>query len=157
MDLRAVKSLARQLMNLHGLQAWEFAFDHAFRRFGCCHYRKQKITLSRRLASLNNENQVKDTILHEIAHAITFLKDNQRGHGRHWRARCREVGCNPQRCYNSDTVAAPKSKWSLVCPKCGHTVTRHRIRKKLACSRCCNTYSGGKWDARFVFVKTPNR
>ena len=46
MQLHAIRTLARELMNDHGLHDWDFAFDRAVRRAGACHSTARKITLS---------------------------------------------------------------------------------------------------------------
>ena len=70
MNLFEASILARSLMSEHGLADWGFAFDHARRRFGACNYTRRRITLSRPLTLLNGIDEVRDTILHEIAHAL---------------------------------------------------------------------------------------
>ena len=70
MELADAESLALELMRQHGLlPRWKFKFDRAIRRFGCCNEGKRLISLSARLTELNSEYEVRDTILHEIAHA----------------------------------------------------------------------------------------
>src|SRR5215207_599997 len=107
-------------MGRHGLLAggWRFRFDNARRRFGSCRSREKVITLSRPLTLLNGEEQVRDTILHEIAHALT--PDD--GHGPQWRAKCREVGARPERCYGEAEVVAPPRRaapYRYGCRPCG--------------------------------------
>ena len=72
MHLIDARNLAWDLMRQHGLAdlGWRFRFDHARRRFGSCKYREKAITLSRPLTLLNGEAEVRDTVLHEIAHAL---------------------------------------------------------------------------------------
>ena len=48
---------------------WTFLFDRAIRRFGNCNYTKRQISLSAKLTLLNDEPVVRETLLHEIAHA----------------------------------------------------------------------------------------
>ena len=43
---------------------------------------------------------MRDTILHEVAHALT-PGDN---HGPLWRRVCRQIGARPERCYTNDAV-----------------------------------------------------
>jgi predicted SprT family Zn-dependent metalloprotease len=113
MNLSQAYTLARSLMNQHGLQDWGFEFDKSVRRFGLCSYRKKRIYLSRRLVMDNSEEEVRDTLLHEAAHALSWLKHGRKGcgHGPLWKAMCVEIGARPQRCYSSDEVnntAQPK-------------------------------------------------
>lgn len=128
--------MAFELMSQHGLSDWHFRFDHARRRFGCCRYRQKLITLSRPLVLLNQENQVRDTILHEIAHALT--PDD--GHGVRWRAKCVEIGADPARCFDDEAVrspARPPARYRLGCKRCDWWIDRRRVtRNRYICRRC---------------------
>ena len=132
------RELARDLMRRHGLAGagWRFEFDHARRRFGCCHYGRKLITLSRPLTLLNGEAEVRDTLLHEIAHALT----EGAGHGPRWRAKCRELGAKPVRCYGDESVVSPArrpARYQWGCRACGWWVERRRrTRGRYVCARC---------------------
>ena len=105
---------------------WRFRFDHARRRFGSCRYRQKLITLSRPLTILNPEEQVRDTLLHEIAHALTPGD----GHGARWKRKCREIGARPQRCYTDASVLSPPRRpapYQYGCPACDWWVERRRL------------------------------
>jgi len=132
----------------HGLADWNFQFDHARRRFGCCSYGRKLITLSRPLTLLNDEREVRDTILHEIAHALVAPGD---GHGRKWRQACARIGAEPRRCYDDRSVRSPArapAKYLLGCRSCGWWVQRRRLRRTTLVCRECET--------RLVFVeRTP--
>jgi predicted SprT family Zn-dependent metalloprotease len=132
MDLLSAAQLARRLMRSHGVSSrWQFAFDGAIRRFGNCNYGRRQITLSAPLTLLNDESQVRDTILHEIAHALAPARA---GHGPAWKAIARSIGCAPERCYGDDVVM-PQRKYIGVCPTCAAKVSRNR-RKRLSCGKC---------------------
>ncbi|HLL87936.1 MAG TPA: SprT-like domain-containing protein [Tepidisphaeraceae bacterium] len=139
MHLTDARDLAVALMKRHGLDAagWRFRFDHARRRFGCCKFSEKAITLSRPLTLLNPSDQVRDTILHEIAHALTPGD----GHGRKWRAACVRVGANPRRCYSDDEVVSPPRRpvpYRYGCRACGWWVDRRRVMRgrKYVCAKC---------------------
>ena len=71
MELEAARRLALGLMREHRVPGdWLFEFDRSKVRFGRCHYGRKEISLSRHLVELNDEAEVRDTILHEIAHAL---------------------------------------------------------------------------------------
>ncbi len=123
-------------MRQHGLTDWTFRFDHARRRFGSCRPRSRRITLSRHLTLLNDEPQVRDTILHEIAHALTPGD----GHGAKWKTKCRQLGAKPIRCYTDNEVLSPPRRpapFQIGCPACKWWADRHRrTRRKLICRTC---------------------
>ena len=108
MELKQASKLAIELIDKHGLlnRGWHFAFDRANRRFGSCQYYRKRITLSKFLTELNSEQEVRNTILHEIAHALTPGQH----HNHIWRAKAKEIGCTGDRCYSSEQVARPESK-----------------------------------------------
>lgn len=123
-DLSAIASEARELMNQHGLGHWVFQWDRAVRRMGLCHYGKQTISLSAKLCARAPLAEVRDTILHEIAHALVG-----RGHGHNlvWRSKALAIGCNGNRCYDEATVEPVPGKWQATCPGCGKVFYKHRI------------------------------
>jgi predicted SprT family Zn-dependent metalloprotease len=132
------RQLAWELLRRHGLEAlgWRFRFDNARRRFGSCRFQEKLITLSRTLTLLNPEDQVCDTLLHEIAHALTPGD----GHGAAWKSKCAEIGAEPRRCYDEVAVVSPPRKaapYRYGCRPCGWWVERRRIVSgNYVCSRC---------------------
>jgi len=136
MNLHEAARLARDLIATHGLEGWTFTFDHARRRFGKCDYTHRRITLSKSLTFLNGLDEVRDTILHEIAHALC-PKD---GHGARWRATCRRIGAKPMRCYTDANVVSPPrspAAYRFGCPKCNWWVDRRRLsRRAFLCKLC---------------------
>jgi len=136
MNLYAAREMARSLMAAHGLSGWAFSFDHARRRFGSCAWGRRRISLSRVLTLLNSEEEVRDTILHEIAHALC----PRDGHGAKWKAMCVRIGARPVRCYSHSDVVTPvrrAARFAIGCPRCGWWQERfRRTRRKLVCRGC---------------------
>lgn len=140
MLLAEAKRLALELMAKHDLisKGWRFEFDNAKRRFGCCNYNTKTISLSKELVSLNEVARVKNTILHEIAHALVG-----RGHGHDsvWKRKALEIGCDGNRCYSSETTNIVKGKFVATCPKCNHVHHKHRRpKKKTSCGVCSRVF-----------------
>lgn len=126
-------TLARTLMNEHGLGHWIFELDRAKRRAGCCKHRRQSITLSDYYVPRNSEEDIRDTILHEIAHALIGPKH---GHDDVWKTVCIRIGARPIRCYG-EHVNMPKGKWQAKCNSCQKEFHCHRRPKNIN-SRYCN-------------------
>ena len=100
--LREVAGMSRRLMDAHGLTDWTLAFVEARRRLGDCCQRERTIRIGRAHALEGSEAQIRDTVLHEIAHAIAGPKA---GHGPLWRATARRIGATPRaRAYESDAT-----------------------------------------------------
>lgn len=129
MTLPLARETARRLMVLHGLATWRFAFDRSKKRFGICSYRQCLIRLSAPLTALNTDAEVTNTILHEIAHALTPGD----GHGRRWQAMAQRIGARPDRCCSDDraVVNRPKGQYVFKCTACSAEIDYHRMGKRL--------------------------
>lgn len=132
MRLDEARALAVGLMAEHDLSGWRLVFDEAKTRAGVCRPDSREIGLSRPLTLLYDREQVRDTVLHEIAHALVGTRH---GHDRVWRAAALRIGCSGTRCVSED---APRldGAWVGVCPA-GHRSTAHRrpVRVK-SCRQC---------------------
>ena len=135
-NLPEAQRMARDLMDAHGLGGWTFMFDRSIKRFGACKPGQKVISLSWRLTLLNDVEQVRETVLHEIAHALTPGD----GHGPKWKAMCRRLGIRPERCFTSEQVTMPAkraSRLEIGCRRCEWWADRTRFGGAgLVCRRC---------------------
>ena len=131
MNLNTTQWLAQTLMSDNGLCDWKFEFDHARRRGGQCRHRDRTITMSRHLVPTWTEEQVREILLHEIAHAMV---GSGHGHDATWRNQYRALGGNGRRTHSNATVEAP---WAAWCEHCGIVGYYHR-RRALSCRHCWN-------------------
>jgi predicted SprT family Zn-dependent metalloprotease len=134
MDLHDARILARSLLDEHGLTGWRVSFDRAKSRAGICRYSDRVIGLSAPITRLHSEAEVRDTILHEVAHA---LAGPAAGHGPRWKAVARRIGSSGERCVSSSSPRV-HGAWVGVCPQ-GHTADRHRRPDRVLLCRPCGS------------------
>jgi len=127
-----VAKYAAELIHLHRLAGWRFAWNRRKTCMGLCRYERQTIELSAYFVARNSLDEIRDTILHEIAHALV---GPTHGHDEVWMARCQEVGAVPRRCGSANM---PAGAWQAMCPGCTKKYSRHRrpARGKYFCRPC---------------------
>jgi predicted SprT family Zn-dependent metalloprotease len=133
LQFREVRKLALDLLAQHGLRDWSFAFNWRKRSMGLCVFKNRRIELSVYFVERNNYEEILDTILHEIAHALV---GPSHGHDGVWKRKCLEIGARPVRC--GDAVM-PQGRWHAACKRCGKQFHRHRRPKRIKgwfCQEC---------------------
>ena len=149
MELSAAKQLALSLMKEHGFGDLPFSFHRMKTALGTCYFSggmPTAIKLSEYWVPHLSEAEVRDTILHEIAHAMT-PRDH---HGAAWRAAARRIGANPSR--TADTVPMEvqrkvrkiHSNYRAECSRCDNVHFFNRMTKKwrnhnYVCGKCRST------------------
>lgn len=137
MEMQAARTLARELMDRHGLGDWTLRFDTAKRRAGLCRYDKEFISLSKPLTVLYTPEQVRETVLHEIAHALAGAAA---GHGPSWRRIACRIGASGQRCVDPE-APTPQAPW-VGCCHAGHRHERFRRPiRPMSCIQCAPRFS----------------
>lgn len=156
MDWSQAVTLARTLMDEHGLSHVPFEATNAKRQFGVTTHRVTcrfgtvvneellSIGLSRPLTLINDESVVRDTILHEIAHAKAGFAA---GHGYMWKSVAVSVGADPQAHCGEDAKMVP-GPYQATCG-CGLDHNMYRMPKnRKRCRRCKESldykFTGGK-------------
>lgn len=139
MDFNDAAQLAQALIAEHRLRGWVFQYNRGKRTLGMCDYTRKRIELSQYFVAHNDEAAVRDTILHEIAHA---LAGERAGHGPKWRAACERIGAIPERL--DRTAVMPKGHWSATCPGCGaeHRRFRRPLLGRTYICRSCGVEKG---------------
>lgn len=158
MNLSDARDLAFRLMDRYGLleKGWRFGFDSAYRRAGCMSRRRRRIWLSAPLTFLNSQHIVKNTILHEIAHALVRTKIF---HGAKWRSKAVEIGWKSSGPHARTELPGVKRipyRFHLTCVFCETYYTRdRRSKRKTYCSKCVRRT--GKKRARYIlqWVRNP--
>ena len=143
--LEEVSRLAERLIYQHGLVGWSFQFNDAPRQAGRCAYGTRVISMSHLFCLNAPGDEVRDTILHEIAHALVGPEHN---HDLIWKARARSIGCTGNRCH--DVEFAPP-RYIVSCHRCGWNQRANLRRPEAVCKTCSNpvtyqTYTGQAWE-----------
>lgn len=138
---------AEALIRQHGLDGWSFQFDSAQKRAGACAFNTKVISLSRFYCIQADEAQVRETILHEIAHALAGPKHN---HDATWQRIARSIGCTADRCHTVDFAPA---KYIASCSRCGWHQKKNRRLRGGVCRTCgrlvtYRRFTQQAWDAR---------
>ena len=127
------RELAAREMEWHSLtqQSWTVRYDHARARAGQCKHRAKVLSFSRNLIARGSPVDMRNTLLHEIAHALAGPKH---GHDRTWRALALRIGCNGKRCHSMELASA---KWTYQCSAgCWHVARFKRSYTGATCKQC---------------------
>ena len=139
MTMQQVEDHAAQLLERHlnmGAPAtwWCFRFETATGRAAICQYTTRTIALSVSYVLRAPWHDIRNTLLHEVAHATVGL-----GHGHHavWQTAARRIGCTATR---RSTVMHSLKRWIGEYPRCRDRWFRQRltvkVRQRSICPRC---------------------
>lgn len=137
----------REALTANGLWNWTAELDNRKSRAGACAYGPRTIFLSRAHVANNTRADVDQTIIHEVAHALT----PDAGRGMAWRVKAWSLGYTGKSTMSGSEAAAMRSDspWVGVCPG-GHETTRYRAPRAgrvTSCGQCSK-----RFDERFVIV-----
>jgi predicted SprT family Zn-dependent metalloprotease len=154
MKRKEIILMARDLMSKHPeLSLWHFSFNNRKKSFGLCCYTTRTISISSYLCDSMTDIAIKDTLIHEIAHALT----QGHHHDYVWRRKCAELGGVPERTSSISKSlidgAILQSKYTLTCPCCGYKIPKYReIKHSISCGICYpNSY-----NEKFKMILTKN-
>jgi predicted SprT family Zn-dependent metalloprotease len=116
------------------------------------------IQLNPRLVEISQE-EVRRTVLHELAHLIAYERHPYRrlqAHGREWQRACADVGIPGERATHQ--LALPsrtmQRRWRYECPACDKSFERvRRFKSAVACYECCRDSHGGQYHDRFRLIE----
>ena len=138
MELQDIEDYAHGQMDKHELREkgnWLFGFDISDSRVGNCNYTTGVVTLTIGYCAVAKEETIKDTILHELAHALT----PGAGHSDAWERKALEIGCKDTNTSCTRNWITGK-RWLGTCNTCDWTWQRSKIPgnggSKPFCGRC---------------------
>ena len=105
-----------RLFRKHGLDklGWTWRYSKHEKKAGHCSYSKKELVFVKTFVFLNDQFEVRELVLHEIAHALNWIRnsdtewDYAKGHGPKWQAICREIGSTAERYASRDAYFIPR-------------------------------------------------
>ena len=91
MTIKDAVELTEALLIYHNLLNWICIAVNEDDRYGSCCYQNKIITLSKNVLSECSDEKIRDTILHEISHALIGPYHD---HNYIWYEKARELGCS---------------------------------------------------------------
>lgn len=154
MDMIKLRGAAAMLLYKHKLVGWRFEINSRMGRcLGKCLYGQKLIRIAEHYARANSEEEVMDTLLHEIAHAL----EPGHGHDSVWKACAMRLGCAPLAC-SKERIEIRPGQYRAVCPSCGRVHNKYR-RPKFKCHNeqitpyyCTATSKCGPERGKLVFL-----
>ncbi len=132
------------------LENYRFITNSKASRYGQCCYTTKTIELSTRISA--DEEARNHTLMHEIAHAISYHMFHYSGHGPIWKMCDIALGNNGARCGNpmsNDEEATMRMPVVYRCPN-GHLRGQsRRSSRQHSCGRCST-----RFDIRYLMPRT---
>jgi len=134
---------ATELIKQHGLD-YKLKFDRAKKRLGLCCYREQVIQISEPYVLVNTWEAMQDTVLHEIAHAINYMKygievvnGKWQHHSDAWKRIAKSIGCTSEVCADPKGLVSPGGNYYIL--PCHCVEKNYKIRsttRRYTCLKC---------------------
>jgi hypothetical protein len=155
MDTVRAELLAKELMAQHGLSHLRFEWHASNKALGICHSARHaattfsgygpwvavKISLSLGLVQVNDEAIIRNTILHEIAHAKA---GTAAGHGPLWKMVAVAVGAKPNATCGAGVNMVP-TNIKAICPLCSQVHYFARMPRKTKYCVCQKSKLQQNW------------
>ena len=147
--LQRLRSKALELMREHGItrKGWVLVWNQSVDTLGETHWSNKTIYLSERYARANSDHEVRDTVLHEIAHV---LAGPRAGHGKKWQEIAKRIGANGKAKF-TPTKFQEFTPYVGFCPV-GHGIQAHRISWE-STGKPCKCGKRRKWMTTKRFLK----
>jgi len=132
-------SILRALMDANGLTLWKIRVTKKKLSAGTSFLKEKTIGLSSYYMDYVTDDVLRNTMLHEIAHAIDYEQRGYSNHDNHWKRIAMRIGATPSRAVtqNKEYYATLPSKYELVCSRCGYSDPAFRQPKRnYICGRC---------------------
>lgn len=132
LTLAQVREMAEELMFRWELDGWSFGFNDRKRSLGVCYLAKKRIEVSLKLVNSGIIAEIRETILHEIAHALVGPGHK---HDNVWKNMAIKVGARPEACTSEIPDRGDGAKYIAHC-SCGEPHYLYRRGKRMTQLRC---------------------
>lgn len=124
MNLNEATMMANQIMrdNLMSERGWRLTWNQRRGAAGVCRYKTREISLSLPITKACDAEEFRETVLHEIAHA---LAGHGAGHGPEWLKTYRALGGKGGRIVNprkAMEIAKASARWAAECRVTGENM-----------------------------------
>mgnify|MGYP003643932769 CR=1 FL=1 len=107
MHIEEARKFAHEQLSKYNLTGWKFSFNRSLTYAGICYGSPaNEIRISKPICEVESAEFIKDTILHEIAHAIV---GTHHMHDIVWQECAKRIGCSPDATYE-ESEAIIKAK-----------------------------------------------
>ncbi|HCI86162.1 MAG TPA: hypothetical protein DHV68_04900 [Dehalococcoidia bacterium] len=147
-----VDELIRSTLELHeaGLSLPSVRVSSRMRRtLGSYMPSKKQIAISSRLLAIGDENDLREVVLHEVAHAIVHARWGEKpsAHGKEFRSVCKEIGARPRRYVDVTTSDwTSQVRYLSKCVHCKVLIVRKRRMRSVRCA-CGLKCTPSSWRA----------
>ncbi len=132
----------KHLKSKWNLKKWQIKLSRSRKQLGYCNCSTKTIYISTEFMRLNPFYIIRETLLHETAHAIQYQKSGITNHGKEWKKIAKQLGCSTKRCISIENLKMPKGKYIGKCPVCGmETHFYRKIRRRYSCGKCSKSYN----------------
>ncbi len=149
----AVAEYALACLESVGLGHWSFGWDRAVKRMGCCYPARTRISLSayyvEKYLQLDQE-EIRNTILHEIAHALAWHHHRARAHGHVWRHYCNLLGLEDASVtkdvenFTPEHIKERPARWVLCHAQTGEVFRHYKVLPRRLLGKLHHCYIPGR-------------
>lgn len=139
MNKSAMMRMARELMDQHGLTeacGWELVTNRSRRNAGTAQLGRITLSVPILVEGEATEEDVRNTILHEIAHCLVGPGHK---HDAVWREKCIEIGGNGRETHSIKTPH--RYRGTCTCGKTFHRDAKSDRMHRLICRKCLGAIS----------------
>lgn len=105
---KQIELVAKFLLEENNLNDWNVSFRHMTRTLGKCFRFQKRLQFSTYFIANKPYDRMLNTVLHEIAHALTPA--NEPSHGSYWKQQAQKLGAIPKARLSDTSFQSEKEK-----------------------------------------------